>query len=150
MGKPTIREARPSDIGELQRIRRAVTENVLSDPSKVTDALVEEYLTERGKGWVAEAEGTLLGFAIADLQDNNIWALFIDPKYENMGIGKRLHDTMLHWYFRQGKASVWLSTGPGTRAEGFYRKHHWEAVEVLPNGEVKFEMTRAVWLERQS
>ena len=73
-------------------------------------------MTRRGKGWVCEAGGHIVGFAIADLQDENIWALFIQPGYEGKGIGKRLHDDMLDWYFEQNKESVWLGTSPRTRA----------------------------------
>jgi GNAT superfamily N-acetyltransferase len=43
----------------------------------------------------------LVGFAIADLVDNNIWALFIHPGFEKLGIGKKLHDEMVNWYFSQ-------------------------------------------------
>jgi GNAT superfamily N-acetyltransferase len=64
----------------------------------VTDKDCVEYLTLRGKGWVCEM-AQLVGFAIADLIDNNIWALFVHPDFEGKGIGKTLHDMMLDWYF---------------------------------------------------
>jgi hypothetical protein len=43
----------------------------------VPDSDVEEYINHRGRGWVCEIDGQVVGFAIADLVDNNIWALFI-------------------------------------------------------------------------
>jgi len=43
----------------------------------VTDKDFEIFLTVKGKGWVCEIKNRIVGFAIADLQDNNIWALFI-------------------------------------------------------------------------
>ncbi len=144
-----IRVADSGDIDQIQHLRRSVNENVLSNPEKVTDAICQDYLTRRGKGWVAESGGALVGFAIADLQEQNIWALFVAPGQEKQGIGKTLHDTMLGWYFEQAKETVWLSTEPGTRAEGFYKKQHWENLGLLPNGEVKFQMTRQAWLTRQ-
>ena len=58
---------------------------------------------ERGKGWVCEIENNIVGFAIVDLKENNIWALFVQPEFENMGIGKKLHTAMLNWYFNQAK-----------------------------------------------
>ena len=73
----------------------------------VPDSDVADYITRRGKGWICEIENRLVGFAIADLQDNNIWALFIDPAFERQGIVKLLHDKMLNWYFDQNKLSVW-------------------------------------------
>ena len=62
----------------------------------VPDSDVADYITRRGKGWICEIENRLVGFAIADLQDNNIWALFIDPAFERQGIGKLRHDKMLN------------------------------------------------------
>jgi GNAT superfamily N-acetyltransferase len=43
---------------------------------------------ERGKGWVAETEDQIVGFSIIDLKENNIWALFVHPDFENKGIGR--------------------------------------------------------------
>jgi len=144
-----IRPALLSDIPEIQRVRHAVKENVLSDPALVTDADCARYLTERGKGWVGEAGGQLVGFAIADLLDHNIWALFVQPDHESRGIGKALHDTMLDWYFSQTRETVWLGTAPGTRAEQFYRQAGWTAVGMVHKGEVKFEMTFENWINRK-
>ena len=146
--KINIREAQESDIQEIQFIRGSVKENVLSDPSRVTDEDCRVYLTQRGKGWVAEVGRSIIGFAIADLQDSSIWALFIHPEFERRGIGKMLHHTMLDWYFAQGKEWVWLSTDPNTRAEEFYARQGWQSTKVLPNGEVKFEMTVNAWKAR--
>ena len=142
-----IREARAEDIPRIQIIRHSVKENILSDPNLVTDADCEEYITKRGKGWVCEMDNLVVGFAIADIQDNNIWALFILPEFEKMGIGKKLHDTMLKWYFSQTDKTVWLSTSPNTRAETFYHKAGWKVVGVYGKGEIKFEMSLLKWKE---
>ncbi|GAB2821912.1 GNAT family N-acetyltransferase [Ferruginibacter profundus] len=140
-----FREALTSDIKQIQVVRNAVKENVLSNPGLVTDKDCVEYLTLRGKGWVCEKDGTIIGFAIADLIDNNIWALFVHPDFEKNGIGKTLHDTMLNWYFDQQKEKVWLSTGPNTRAEKFYALQGWRTVGLYGKGETKFEMTAEEW-----
>jgi GNAT superfamily N-acetyltransferase len=140
-----FREATTADIAQIQKIRNAVNENRLSDSALVTDSDVEFYITRRGKGWVCEISEEIVGFAIADLRDNNIWALFIDPVFEGSGIGKILHDKMLNWYFNQNKSSAWLSTSPGTRAEKFYRKAGWVETGVYGKGEIKFEMTAVEW-----
>lgn len=142
------REAVVSDIRQIQTIRRAVKENILSNPELVTNELCKEYLTERGKGWVCEIDKQIVGFAIADLKDNNIWALFLDPEFEGRGIGKHLHKLMLDWYFSKEKESMWLSTSPGTRADGFYRKLGWLETGTYGDGEIKLEMTRKDWLKR--
>jgi GNAT superfamily N-acetyltransferase len=140
-----FREALTSDIKQIQVVRNAVKENMLSNPGLVTDKDCVEYLTLRGKGWVCETDGIIVAFAIADLIDNNIWALFVHPVFENKGIGKKLHDAMLNWYFDQQKEMVWLSTSPGTRAEKFYRMQGWKEAGLYGKGEIKFEMTRNDW-----
>jgi GNAT superfamily N-acetyltransferase len=140
-----FREAHINDIKKIMIVRFAVKENVLSTPALVTDKDCEEYITVRGKGWVCETDDAVVGFAIADLQEKSIWALFVHPDYEKKGIGKKLHDGMLAWYFSKTKDTVWLTTAPGTRAEMFYRKSGWKENGRKPNGEIKFELTADDW-----
>lgn len=140
-----IREAVVKDISQIQIVRNSVKENMLSNPALVTDADCEEFITRRGKGWVCEVNNQVVGFAIADLKEHNIWALFLKPEFEGKGIGRRLHDIMMDWYFSQTKNKVWLSTTPGTRAEKFYKDSGWTPVGMYGKGEVKFEMTFDEW-----
>lgn len=141
-----FREAIPADIPQLQVVRHLVKENILSDPALVTDEDCNNYLTNRGKGWVCEVENKIVGFAIADLSDHSVWALFIHPEFENKGIGKTLHQMMMNWYFSQTRKTVWLSTAAGTRAEKFYLLQGWRQTGILKNGELKFEMEFADWI----
>jgi GNAT superfamily N-acetyltransferase len=136
----TFREATVADIPQIQTVRNSVKENMLSDPALVSDADCAEFLTARGKGWVCEIDNTIVGFAIADLQDDNIWALFVDPGFEGRGIGRKLHYLMMNWYFAQGKEMAWLSTEPGTRAEQFYRKAGWLLAGKHGESELRLEM----------
>ncbi|MGU3374981.1 GNAT family N-acetyltransferase [Chryseobacterium sp. M5A1_1a] len=140
-----FREARLEDIPQIQVVRNSVKENTLSDPNLVTDRDCEEFLFERGKGWVCEVDQKIVGFSIVDLKENNIWALFLHPDFENKGIGRKLHNIMLDWYFEQKKDNVWLGTSPGTRAEEFYRKSGWKEIGNHGKGEIKFEMTFKDW-----
>lgn len=143
-----FREAEIKDIAQMQFVRHAVKENVLSDPSLVPDADVEEYITKRGRGWVCEIEVTIAGFAIVDLVKNNVWALFVHPGFEAMGIGKKLHDIMMDWYFVQTNETIWLGTEPRSRAEKFYRLQGWTEVGIHGKGEIKFEMSFEDWAKR--
>jgi len=140
-----IRVAEIKDIPQIQVVRNLVKENRLSDPALVPDRDVEDYITSRGRGWVCEIKGQIVGFAIADLVDSNIWALFIHPGFEKLGIGKKLHDEMMNWYFSQTDKTVWLGTSPKTRAESFYRKAGWKETGTHGKGEIKFEMTKDEW-----
>jgi len=140
-----IREARPEDIVPIQFVRNAVRENRLSNPALVTDADCFAFMFERGKGWVCEVENRVTGFAIADLKEKNIWALFVLPGFEGRGIGRALHDCMLNWYFSQTTDKVWLGTAPRTRAETFYRNAGWTEAGKHGKNEIRFEMTFEEW-----
>lgn len=141
----TFREATTADIPQIQIVRHTVKENILSDPTLVTDKDCALYLTQRGKGWVCEVANEIVGFAIVDVQEHNVWALFLRPEFEGKGIGKRMHNLMLDWYFQQTKLTLWLGTDPGTRAENFYRRQGWTEVGKHGSHEIKFEMTHADW-----
>ncbi|RYE24816.1 MAG: GNAT family N-acetyltransferase [Sphingobacteriales bacterium] len=140
-----FREATLTDIPQMQVVRNSVKENALSNPALVTDNDYEIYLTEKGNGWVCIVDNTVVGFAIVDVQDNNVWALFVHPGFHKQGIGKQLHDMMLDWYFAQTKDTIWLSTAPNTRAAGFYTKAGWKQTGIYGKGELKFEMSFSDW-----
>ncbi len=140
-----FRAAISGDIAQIQVVRNLVKENTLSDPALVTDADVEDYISRRGKGWVCELNGTIIGFSIVSVIDNNVWALFVHPDHDKKGIGKKLHDEMMNWYFTNTQTTCWLSTTPGTRAEKFYRTAGWKECGIYGKNELKFEMTAADW-----
>ena len=135
------REALISDIKKIQIVRNAVKENMLSDPALVTDDDCEKFMTVRGKGWVCELHGEIVGFSIVDLEKHNVWALFVRPENEAQGIGKRLHRLMIDWYFKQTGHSIWLGTGINTKAVEFYRRQGWRQIGTHGSKEIKFEMT---------
>ena len=140
-----FREATINDFSQLHSIRIAVKENILPDPLLITEADYANFLTIRGKGWLCEIENTIVGFAIIDLKERNIWALFVHPDHERKGIGKQLQEIMLNWYFENNDETLWLGTSSGTRAESFYRKSGWKEVGRRKNGEIKFEMSKSTW-----
>lgn len=143
----TFREATITDIPQIQIVRNAVKENQLSNPALVSDKDCEEYISIRGKGWVCEVDKRIVGFSIADLKENNIWALFVHPEFESKGVGKKLHTLMLDWYFGETQKTVWLSTAPKTRAEEFYKRNGWKVVGTYGKGETKFEMSFSDWMK---
>lgn len=114
------------DIPQLQRIRNAVKENILSKPDLVTQEDYIKYICQEGKGWVCEKDKKLVGFSIVDTTNKNVWALFVDPDYEKQGIGKKLMDLLLNWHFKTTTADIWLGTAFDTRAEKFYRLQGWK------------------------
>jgi len=142
-----FREAKIEDIKQIQIVRNSVKENTLSNPELVTDLDCENFMFNRGKGWICEIDNQIVGFAVADLKEENIWALFMHPEFEGKGIGKKLQQIMLDWYFLTGKENVWLGTSPNTRAEKFYRKSGWKQNGMHGKNEVKFEMSKQDWIE---
>jgi len=135
-----LRRAARGDVPGIQRVRHCVRENVLTS-RVITEAEVIDYLERFGRGWVVvDARDEVIGFAIGDARDGNIWALFVDPKHEGRGHGRRLHDTMVAWLFSRGLTRLWLGTDPHTRAERFYRQAGWIDRGLLPNGERRFEL----------
>lgn len=141
-----FRTAAKADIPQLQQIRNAVRENVLSNPDLVSYQDYEDYLDQKGKGWLCEIGNNIVGFSIVDLSTNNVWALFVDPKFEKTGIGKKLHQLMLDWYFVQTDKEIWLGTAPNTRAAKFYEMQGWQQNGSNGEKEIKFVMTKKIWL----
>lgn len=133
-----LRQAQRTDIPAIQRVRHAVRENRLIWIVIADEDVVRE-MEVTGRGWVIQVNSEVVAFAIGNAGTGNIWALFVDPAHEGKGYGRRLHDEMLGWLWSQGLKRLWLSTDPGTRAEGFYLRAGWQRREILPSGEVLFD-----------
>lgn len=118
----------------------SVTENVLSDPRKVTPEICADYLSVSGKGWLCEVDGEVVGFSIASLPDASIWALFVRPGYEGRGIGTRLLKLATRWLFSMGVSTIRLSTDPNTRADRMYESQGWKRGEIKSDGEVSYQL----------
>lgn len=139
-----LREANSNDIEGMSAVRMSVKENILNNPALVTTQDYQNYLTTHGKGWLCEIDNKIVGFAIVDTVENNIWALFVKPGFDKMGIGKALHKLMLDWYFDHTDTTVWLGTAPNTRAAEFYIRQGWKDIG-MHGKETKYEMTKEEW-----
>ncbi|MBK8873148.1 MAG: GNAT family N-acetyltransferase [Bacteroidetes bacterium] len=137
-----FREAQVTDIPQMMEIRNSVKENQLSDPALISFDDYSTFITNRGKGWISLEDELVTGFAVVDLVEHNVWALFVRPGYEGNGIGTILQQLLLTWYFQQTSHPVWLSTSPGTRAETFYRKSGWHETGIYGKGEIRFERSK--------
>ena len=133
-----LRQAVANDIADIQRVRRLVRENRLVS-TVISDEDVLEAIERTGRGWVVEADGEIVAFAIGNATNGNIWALFVDPDHERRGYGRMLHDTMTDWLRSRGVERLWLTTEPGTRAQKFYESAGWRFAGVTPQGEHRYE-----------
>jgi GNAT superfamily N-acetyltransferase len=136
----TIRIAAAADVPAMHRIRQCVRENRLSDPQRITEASYLPYVAV-GTAWVAETDLGIAGFAILDREAKSVWALFVDPKAEGVGVGRALHDQLLELAREKGIRQLSLSTSQETRAERFYTRSGWIQVGFTASGEVRFEKT---------
>ncbi len=134
------RQAVIEDIKQMSEIRLSVTENILSDPSKVTMAMYEDYLERLGRGWVCEIDNVIVGFVYAAKEDNSIWALFVKKQCESSGIGKRLLQHAVSWLFNLGAQKIVLSTEANTRADLFYGHQGWTRGKVKNGAEVTYSL----------
>ena len=79
---------------------------------------------------------------IGNARKGNIWGLFVHPDFERRGFGRRLLDTAVDWLWSQGLTQLWLTTAPGTRAQGVYQAAGWLHAGVTEHGEIRFELSR--------
>jgi GNAT superfamily N-acetyltransferase len=134
----TLRQATRADVRGIQRVRHAVKENRLVS-RRIPDDEVIDAIERSGRGWVAEDGGEIVAFAIGKAVDGSIWALFVDPPHEGRGFGRQLHDVMVAWLHSRGRARLWLTTDPGTRAQRFYERAGWTCHGPQANGELLYE-----------
>ena len=125
----------------MHRVRLAVRENRLTSTA-ITEADYVPAITTTGRGWVIEADGVIVAFAVGNRDSGHIWALFVHPGHEALGYGRQLHDAVLTWLWSQGLERLWLTTEPGTRAQAFYASRGWEPVGCDERGEIRFELRR--------
>ena len=132
-----VRTAVREDMPGLWEVRYSVAENTLL-PGRISDEELRLSIEEAGRGWVAEEDARILGFAIG-LLSGNVWALFVRPEAQGRGIGSALHSEMLAWFSQQGLSHLWLSTGTNTRARAFYEARGWQYAGQSGPDEVRLE-----------
>lgn len=136
------RLARPADIPAMHRVRLAVQENRLVS-RVITEADYAGRMAQEGAAWVVEHDGMVVGFAIGDLCDGSIWALFVHPDHEARGHGRALHDTLVAWMRRHHDGPLILETESGTRAERFYRAAGWTVIGPAADGSLRLRLPPA-------
>lgn len=142
MSALAFRRATVEDIAAMSRIRRAVRENALSNPARITEAMYRHHLDALGRGWVALLDGEIVGFSCADRTDSSIWALFVDPAREGLGAGSGLLRLAVEWLFEIGNDEVRLGTQADTRADRFYAAQGWTREGMRNDVEVGYRLRR--------
>lgn len=125
------RAIRESDVPDLFAVRTATHENRLTREELaalgITEASVKERMRGSCKGWLAEADGKVVGFAMGDGSTGELWVIAVLPEYLRRGIGSALLEAVEIWLAESGCARLWLTTDVDTRldAYSFYRRRGW-------------------------
>lgn len=133
-----IRKATDADRARIYDVRMAVRENQLSDSSRAKVDETADWIFRNATFWVWEEAGAVQGFAVADPRDGTIFGLFIHPDYEGRGLARALLPLACEDLRAAGFSAATLTTGPGTRAERFYRTNGWEETGRQDDGQVIF------------
>jgi GNAT superfamily N-acetyltransferase len=140
-----IRNAAEDDIAAIFEVRTSVRENHVSVEQMaamgITTDTICQALRDEPCIWVAERDGRIVGFSMADAADASVFALFIRPDWQGHGIGSVLMERAEAFLF-QRHASIWLGTDASTRAAGFYERRGWRRMQILDSGDTRFEKFR--------
>ncbi|MDF3837720.1 GNAT family N-acetyltransferase [Cupriavidus basilensis] len=140
-----IRLARPSDVGDIFRVRTSVNENVLSVTEMadmgITEASVTDMIRSAPCAWVACENAQVVGFSMIDSNEGSLFAAFVLPSHEGKGIGKKLVQAAEEVLFSK-HALAWLETAETSRAAGFYRHLGWGHERDVGEGDIRLEKRR--------
>jgi GNAT superfamily N-acetyltransferase len=149
----SIREASPSDIPEIVRLRRCMYEDMnykdadaLQAMSSLTADFLEKALPDGTfRAWLArDSNHVIAGGAVIitawpahpyDLECRRatILNVYTDPAYRRRGIARQLMQTMIDWCKQQGFARVTLHASDDGR-------HLYESLGFEPNNEMRLKL----------
>lgn len=123
-------------------IRTSVGENHLSyqqlTEMGITETAVGHMIEAAPCAWVAEENGVITGFAIADKETASLFALFVRPEFEGQGFGHALLKAAEGYLFHFCE-KIRLVTAAGTRAQMFYQKLGWHIVTIDETNDLHME-----------
>jgi GNAT superfamily N-acetyltransferase len=125
-----IRQATPEDLPQITHVRTSVRENHLSVEQMAARGITPEAITSARQsgalaGWVAESEGRIVAFSMADKATGRVFALFTIPDQEGQGLGSDLLKCCEVWLRESGIHRAGLDTSRNSKAVHFYEKRGW-------------------------
>lgn len=140
-----IRAAETADVAGIFHVRISVNENVLSMAELAEMGITKDSITQMIEddlcAWVAVQGREIVGFSMIDAVVGSLFAVFVLPSHEGLGIGRRLVEAAEKQLFTRHTAG-WLETGRTTRAAGFYRHLGWTDEQDAGNGDIRLEKRR--------
>lgn len=137
----TYRAIRAEDITLIFEVRVATWHNTRGRDELtamgITHDSVCELLTKSHRGWLCEVDGQVVGFAMGNKENGEMWVIAVLPEYEGRGIGRQLLRLVEEWLFSESWSVIWLTTDPDetVRAVGFYRHLGWIDWKLEPDGD---------------
>lgn len=103
----------------------------------ITHESVGEMMESTHRGWLCEIDSRVVGSAMGNKENREMWVIAILKECERQGIGKRLLRLVEDWLFSEGWDEVWLTTDPDEtfRAVVFYRHLGWIDWKLEPDGD---------------
>lgn len=140
-----IRRALTTDVGAMFNVRTSVHENVLTAEELVELGITPEFISaeiERSPcAWVATVNSEIVGFSMVDLDTACLFAAFVLPKYEGLGVGTALIQACESEIFKSHSVA-WLETAQSSRAAKLYRNLGWINETEIGEGDVRMEKHR--------
>lgn len=140
-----IRPANPADVPALFHIRTSVRENHLSREQLIslgiTEASIAKMISSAPCAWVAFVDDQVVAFSMVDIVEASLFAAFVLPSYEGMGLGAQLVHAAEEELFRHHR-DIWLETAAESRAAGFYRRLGWGDERKVEGDQIRLTKTR--------
>ena len=140
-----IRSAVTTDVGAMFKVRTSVRENVLTPEELIELGITPEFISAEIEGspcaWVATVSSEIVGFSMVDLDTACLFAAFVLPEYEGLGIGKGLIEACESEIFKSHSVA-WLETAQSSRAARLYRHLGWINETEIGEGDVRMEKYR--------
>lgn len=143
-----IRTATPDDVDTLCAIRTSVVQNHLSLEQMaglgITPQVLSDTLRAAPCGWIAEVDGLAAGFSMVDLDEGEVFAMFVLPSHEKLGLGRQLMAVAEAALFERHDRLYLVTDGRDEiRANGFYQRLGWSVVGPVDGDDVRYEKSRA-------
>ncbi|MBK5476785.1 GNAT family N-acetyltransferase [Pseudomonas sp. TH21] len=142
-----IRVATTDDIDTLFAIRTSVVQNHLSREQMAGLGITPQVLADTIQAapcvWIAEVEGQPVAFAMVDLAQGEVFAMFVLPSHERLGLGRQLMAVAEAALFKHHQRLFLITDGGADiRANGFYQRLGWSVVGRVEGDDVRYEKSR--------
>ncbi|MEX5582567.1 GNAT family N-acetyltransferase [Pseudomonas lurida] len=143
-----IRAATQDDVDTLFNIRTRVVQNHLSVEQMaqlgITPQVLADSIREAPCAWVAEVDGHPVAFSMVDLATGEVFAMFVLPTHENLGLGRQLMAVAETALFERHATLFLVTDGRDEiRANGFYQRLGWTVTGSVEGDDVRYEKSRA-------